>query len=79
MAVALGECIMHVPGLLERVRLMGLDEVYLVTRVDQRAQVADLLPIIYGQWRLDSVPFLAMEPMPGGGPPEWGVNGNHEA
>jgi hypothetical protein len=72
MAVALGECIMHVPGLLERVRLMGLDEVYLVTPVDQRAQVADLLPIIYGQRRLDSVPFLAMEPMPGCGPPEWG-------
>ena len=70
---------MHVPGLLERVRLMGLDEVYLVTRVDDQGEVADLLPIVYGQRQIDSVPFLAMEKVPGCGPPEWAVNGNHEA
>jgi hypothetical protein len=70
---------MHVPGLLERVRLMGLDEVYLVTNVDHKAQVADLLPIIYAQRQLDSVPFLAMEAMPGCEPPKWAVNPNHEA
>jgi hypothetical protein len=61
---------MHEPGLLERVRLSGLDEVYLVMRVDHEERVADLLPIIYGQQRLVSVPFLAMEAIPGCGPPD---------
>jgi len=60
---------MHVPGVFERVRLCGLDEVYLVTRVDQEAQVADLLPLIYGHRLVESVPFRAMEPIPGCGPP----------
>ena len=60
---------MHIPGLLERVRLRGLDEVYLVTRVDHEGQVADLLPIVYGKRRLDSVPFAIMEEIPGCGPP----------
>ena len=59
---------MHVPGLMERVRLLGLDEVYLVTRVDRKAHVADLLPMIYGTRQIDSVPFLAMESIPGCGP-----------
>ena len=60
---------MHVPGIFERVRLGGLDEVYLVTRVDQEAQVADLLPLIYGHGTVESVPFLVMEQIPGCGPP----------
>lgn len=60
---------MHVPGLLERVRLSGLDEVYFVTRLDHEVQVADLLPLIWGQHQLPSVPFLAIESVPGCGPP----------
>ena len=55
---------------------MGLDEVYLVTRVDHQGEVADILPIAYGQRQIDSVPFQAMERVPGYGPPEWAVNGN---
>jgi hypothetical protein len=61
---------MHIPGLLERVRLTGLDEVYLVIRVDHQAQVADLLPIVNGQRQLPSVPFFAMESIRGCGPPK---------
>ena len=63
---------MHVPGLLERVHLLGYDEVYLVTRVDQETQVADLLPMIYGERQLESVPFLVMEAIAGCGPPVLG-------
>jgi hypothetical protein len=70
---------MYVPGLFERVRLVGLDEVYLVTRVDHGAQVADLLPIIWGQRQLDSVPFLVVQAIPGCGPPQLGPDGNYEA
>lgn len=61
---------MHVPGLLERVRLSGLDEVYLVLRVDREAQAADLMPVVYGHNTVKSVPFLVMEPIPGCGPPK---------
>lgn len=68
--IALDGRIMHVPGLFERVRLMAMDEVYLVTRVDHEAQVADLLPIIYGKKQLDSVPFLAIEAIRGWRPPK---------
>ena len=60
---------MHVPGLLERVRLSGLDEVYLVIGVDPSAQAADLMPIVYGRQTVKSVPFLVMEPIPGCAPP----------
>lgn len=78
-AVALGGRIMHVPGLFERVHLMGIDEIYLVTRVDHEAQVADLLPIIYGKRQVDSVPFLAMESIPGCGPPVPRMDTKHKA
>ncbi len=61
---------MHVPGLLERVRLSGLGEVYLVTRVDREARAADLMPVIYGHDTVESVPFVVMEPIPGCGPPK---------
>jgi hypothetical protein len=54
---------------MERVRLMGVDEVYLVTRVDHEAQVADLLPIVYGRREVDAVPFVVIEAIPGCGPP----------
>ena len=64
-----GERPMHVPGLLERVRLSGLDEVYLVTRVDHETQAADLLPLVYGHTAVQSVPFVAMESMSGCGFP----------
>lgn len=60
---------MHVPALMERVRLTGFDEVYLVTRVDHESQVADLLPIVYGKHLISSVPFGVMEAIPGCGPP----------
>ena len=60
---------MHVPGLLERVHLSGLDEVFLVTRVDDAAQEADLLPIVYGRRPLESVPFIFIEAIPGCDPP----------
>lgn len=46
---------MHVPGLLERVRLCGFDEVYLVIRVDHVEQAADLLPIVYGRRAVRSI------------------------
>ena len=61
---------MHVPGLLERVRLLGLGEVFLVIRVDHEAHEADLVPIVYGHNTVKAVPFLAMEPIPGCGPPQ---------
>ena len=67
---------MHVPGLLERVRLCGLQEIYLVTRVDYETQVADLLPIVYGQSSMRSVPFPALEAIPGCGPPALKPVGN---
>jgi hypothetical protein len=58
---------MHVPGLLERVRIFGTHEMYLVMRVDHEAEVADLLPIPYGRRALLAVPFLVMEAVPGCG------------
>jgi hypothetical protein len=67
---------MHVPGLLERVHVTGLDEVYLVIRVDHEAQVADFLPILYGRQQMDAVPFVIMEAIPGCGPPEGTLNGH---
>jgi hypothetical protein len=60
---------MHVPGLLERVRITGLDEVYLVIRENGAEQLADLLPIVYGRSPVRSVPFIFMEAIPGCGPP----------
>ena len=60
---------MHVPGLLERVHISGVGEVFLVTRVDDAAQEADLLPIVYGNRLLKGVPFIFIEAIPGCGPP----------
>jgi hypothetical protein len=60
---------MHVPGLLERVRITGLDEVYLVIGVNVAEQLADLLPIVYGRRPVLSVPFTFMEAIPGCGAP----------
>jgi hypothetical protein len=56
---------MHVPGLMQRVRRRGLEDVYLVIRVDHDAQAADLVPIVYGRRAVKSVPFKALEPIPG--------------
>jgi len=56
---------MFVPGLLQRVRLAGIDEVYLVTRVDHASQAVDLLPLRYGVRQLETVPFVAVEEIPG--------------
>jgi hypothetical protein len=56
---------MFVPGLMQRVRLTGIDEVYLVTRVDHATQAVDLLPLTYGQRQLQTVPFMALEQIPG--------------
>ena len=61
---------MHVPGVLERMRLFGFDEVYLVTRVDQEAKVVDLWPIIDGHGMVEAVPFLMIEAIPGCEPPD---------
>jgi hypothetical protein len=55
------------PGLLERVRITGLDEVYLVIGVNEAEQLADLLPIVYGRRPVLSVPFTFMEAIPGCG------------
>jgi CxxC-x17-CxxC domain-containing protein len=60
---------MHVPGLLERVRITGLDEVYLVIGVNEGEQLADLLPIVYGRRPVPSVPFTFMEAIQGCSPP----------
>ena len=60
---------MHVPGLMERVRLGGLDEMYLVTHVNHEAQIADLMPIVFGKDSIQSVPFQAIESIPGCSPP----------
>ncbi len=61
---------MHVPGLLERVRLLGIDEIYLVTRVDQHEHLADVLPLVYGKPPVHNVPFHAIEAIPGCLPPK---------
>lgn len=61
---------MHAPGLLERVHLYGLDEVYLVMRVDDTAQEADLLPVVYGRHPVKGMPFNFIEAIPGCGPPQ---------
>ena len=61
---------MYVPGLMERVRVTGLGEVFLVTRVDEEEKEADLLPIVYGRQPLKQVAFLYLEPIPGCGPPK---------
>jgi hypothetical protein len=66
--VGLWGAAMHVPGLLERLRLTGLGEVYLVTRVNHVDQVADLLPLVYGRKAVAAVPFFFMESIPGCGP-----------
>jgi hypothetical protein len=63
---------MHVPGLLERVRLEGMEAVYLVTRVDYEGQLADLYPILYGQRSLAAVPFVVIEAIAGVTPPNLG-------
>jgi hypothetical protein len=60
---------MHIPGLLERVRLLGVDEVYLVTRVDHEARMADMLPLVYGSAEIHNVPFNAIQAVPGWEPP----------
>jgi hypothetical protein len=60
---------MHVPGLLERVRITGLGEVYLVIGVNEAEQLADLLPIVYGRHPVRSAPFTLIEAIPGCGPP----------
>jgi hypothetical protein len=60
---------MHVPDLLEAVHIVGMDEVFLVTRVDDAAQLADLLPIVYGNGLLERVPFVLIEAIPGCGRP----------
>ena len=61
---------MHKPGLLERVRLNGFDEVYLVTRVDHETQVADLWPIVYGRVPVYQASFERIEAIPGVEPPK---------
>lgn len=60
---------MHVPSLLERVRLTGLNEVYLVTRVNDAEEVADLIPLKYAPFTMESVPFATLEAIPGIFPP----------
>jgi len=42
-----------------------MNEVYLVTRVDHAVQAVDLLPLRYGLRQLRTVPFLALEEIPG--------------
>jgi hypothetical protein len=69
---------MHVPSLLERVRIAGLNEMYLVMRVDHEAAVADLLPVPYGRRALLSVPFLVMEAVPGCGTLHSEPDGHHD-
>lgn len=56
---------MHVPSLLERVRIQGQTDLFLVTRVDADQQVADLLPIRYGLRSLEKIPFLSLEAVAG--------------
>jgi hypothetical protein len=60
---------MHVPGLMERVRMTGLGDVYLVTRVNEDEKEADLLPIVYGRPPVTGVAFLFLESIPGCSPP----------
>lgn len=58
---------MHVPGLLEKVRLTGIDEVYVVLAVSRQQQAVDLLPILFGGERLRGVPFASVEAIAGDG------------
>jgi hypothetical protein len=55
---------MQYPDLMERVRLVGFDEVYVVACINYETQVADLLPILNGGQRLRAVPFTSMEEVP---------------
>jgi hypothetical protein len=55
---------------MERVRLLSGDEIYLVTRVDHEARVADVLPVVYGKGEILDVPFHAIEAIPGCRPPK---------
>jgi hypothetical protein len=61
---------MYVPGLMDRVSLVGRDEVYLVTRIDYDAQVADLLPMLRGDFAVPGVPFEVIEAIRLGGSPD---------
>ena len=55
---------MHVPGIMEKVRLAGVDEVYMVLTVDHQQEAVDLLPIRFGGERLRTVPFSSVEALP---------------
>jgi len=60
---------MYIPDVMEIVRLTSMDEIYLVTRVDYEAQLADLLPVFYGKLPVPAVPFFVIEAMPFCAPP----------
>ena len=59
--------LMHVPELMDRVRLIGCDEVYLVLLVDYKRESADLLPVLFGGERLRKIPFSSIEALAKGG------------
>jgi hypothetical protein len=56
---------MHVPDVMEKVHLAGVDEVYLVLSVDHQAESVDVLPILFGGVRLKTVPFFCVEAIAG--------------
>lgn len=69
---------MHVPSLLERVRIHGQTDLFLVTRVNAEEQVADLLPIRWGPGSLENIPFVSLEPVAGHVPPRLKPRGVNE-
>ncbi|HWG20745.1 MAG TPA: hypothetical protein VG225_09460 [Terracidiphilus sp.] len=52
---------MRSPLLLERVRLIGWDGLFLVTWIDHEASMVELAPLRYGEPVLENVPLHAVE------------------
>ena len=55
---------MYVPQAKERVKIIGRSGVFLVLRVDEEQQAADLFPFHFANFIEEGVPFSDLEPYP---------------
>ena len=55
---------MYVPQAKERVKIIGRSDVFLVLRVDEEQQAADLFPLHFAIFIEEGVPFSDLEPYP---------------
>lgn len=53
---------MYVPSAVERVRIQGSDEIFLVTRIDRQTENAHLIPLRGSNDRQLDVPFAWIVP-----------------